>query len=86
MYDKKYDIMVGMVTVLRTKIKYVHHMEERLFFWSFIFFSATILNIVLSIVTEFVKTFLFCLYWHKTKKSISLSFLRVSVAMGTADK
>ena len=31
MYDKKYDIVVAMVTVLRTKIEYVHHMEERLF-------------------------------------------------------
>ena len=61
MYDKKYDIVVTMVTVLRTKIKYVHHMEEMLFSEA-VFFSATTLNIVLSIVTEFVKTFLFCLF------------------------
>ena len=31
MYDRKYDIVVAMVTVLVTKIKYVHHMEEKLF-------------------------------------------------------
>ena len=31
MCDKKYDIVVAMVTVLRTRIKYVHHMEERFF-------------------------------------------------------
>ena len=86
MYDKTYDIAVAMVTILRTKIKYVHHMEERLFFWSAVFFSATTLNIVLSIVTEFIKNFLVCLFWDKTKKSISLSFLRILVAMATADK
>ena len=31
MYDKKYDIVVAIVTVLRKKVKYVPHMEERLF-------------------------------------------------------
>ena len=31
MYDKKYNIIVAMVTVVKTKIKYVHHMEEMLF-------------------------------------------------------
>ena len=31
MYDKNYDIGVAMVTVLRIKIKFVHHMEEKLF-------------------------------------------------------
>ena len=31
MYDRKYDIVVAMVTVLTTKIKYVLHMEEMLF-------------------------------------------------------
>ena len=30
---------------------------------------------MLSIITEFVKTFLFCLFWQKTEKSISLSSL-----------
>ena len=29
---KRYNIVVAMVTVLRTKIKYVHHREERFFF------------------------------------------------------
>ena len=28
MYDKKYDIVVAMVTVLRTKIKYVHQWRK----------------------------------------------------------
>ena len=86
MFDKKYVIVVAMVTVLRTKIKYVHHMEERLFFWSSVVFSATTFNNVLSIVTEFVKIFLFCLFWHKTEQSISLSSLRIPVAIATADK
>ena len=38
MCDKKYNIVVAMVTVLRTKIKYVHHMEES-FFSEALYFS-----------------------------------------------
>ena len=34
MCDKKYNIVVAMVTVLRTEIKYVYHMEESFFFFS----------------------------------------------------
>ena len=47
-----------MTTVLRSKIKYVHLMNESFFFFfeNSVFFSANILNIVLSIVTEFGKT------------------------------
>ena len=32
MCDKRYNIVVAMVTVLRALIKYVHHKAERFFF------------------------------------------------------
>ena len=38
MCDKKYNIVVAKVTVLRVNIKYVHHMEKR-FFSETLYFS-----------------------------------------------
>ena len=54
MYDKKYDSVVAMATYKGPKLSVCTIVEEMLFFWSSEFFSATTLNIVLSIVTEFV--------------------------------
>ena len=39
MCDKKYNIVVALVTVLRTKIKHVHHIEKSVFFSEALYFS-----------------------------------------------